>query len=139
VRFPVGWLGDRIEPRWIITVALGVTMIMLLGIWKISSFKLLVAAGMVFGMGYGCQIIMIPTIIANYYGPDVFASIQGVIGPVLILFCATVPVGGGYIFEETGNYDLAFMILIMVLFISFVVSFFLSPPTRKVTTQVDRL
>jgi MFS family permease len=131
VRFPGGWLGDRIEPRWIITVALGVTLIMLFGIWKISSFKMMVVAGMVFGMGYGCLIIMIPTLMANYYGPDAFASIQGVVGPIVIIFCATVPVGAGYIFEETGSYDLAFIIMIMVLFISFVVSFFLAPPTKK--------
>lgn len=131
VRFPAGWLGDRIEPRWIITVALGLALIMLLGMWKITNFKAIVVAGMIFGFGYGCQIIMIPTLIANYYGADTFPSIQGVIGPIMIVFCATVPVGGGYIFEETGSYDLAFIILSIVLLISFVVSFFLSPPIKK--------
>jgi len=131
VRFPIGWLGDRIEPRWIVTIALSIMLIMLVGIWKISSFKMMAVAGIGFGMGYGCQIIMIPTMIANYYGPDAFPGIQGVLGPIMIVFCASVPVGGGYIFEQTGNYDLAFIILSIVLFISFVASFFLAPPTKK--------
>jgi MFS family permease len=131
VRFPIGWVGDRIEPRWIVMVALSIMLIALFGIWKISSFKMMMVAGMVFGMGYGCQIIMIPTMIANYYGAEAFPGIQGVLGPIMITFCASVPVGAGYIFEQTGSYDLAFIILIMVLFISFVFSFFLAPPTKK--------
>jgi cyanate permease len=139
IRFPVGWLGDRIEPRWIITTALGVMLIMFLGIWKVSSFNLMIAAGMIFGICYGSQIIMIPTIMGNYYGPDAFAGINGVIGPILILFGASVPVGGGYVYEKTGSYDLVFVMLSVVLGITFVLSFFLSPPTKKVTTQADRL
>ena len=131
VRFPAGWLGDRIEPRWILTVSLGVMLMMFLGIWKVSSFDLMVAAGMIFGICYGSQLIMIPTIMGNYYGPDAFANINGVIGPILILFGASVPVGSGYVFEKMGNYDLAFLPLSIVLGIAFVVSFFLSPPTKK--------
>jgi len=131
VRFPVGWLGDRIEPRWIITVALGIMLIMFLGIWKAQGFNITMAAGMIFGICYGSQVIMVPTIMGNYYGPDAFAGINGMIGPILILFGASVPVGSGYVFEQTGNYDLAFIILSIVLGISFVLSFFLSPPSGK--------
>jgi nitrate/nitrite transporter NarK len=122
IRFPVGWLGDRIEPRWIIAAALGVMLIMFLGIWKISSFKLMIAAGMIFGISYGAQIIMIPTILGNYFGPDAYANINGVIGPILILFGACIPAGSGYVFEKTGNYDLVFIILSIVLCICFVFS-----------------
>ncbi|MCP4575910.1 MAG: MFS transporter [Deltaproteobacteria bacterium] len=133
VRFPVGWLGDRVEPRWIITIALGVMLIMFLGLWKISSFNLMVSAGIIFGMCYGSQIIMIPTIMANYYGPDAFAGINGMIGPILILFGASIPVGAGYVYEKTGNYDLVFIVLSIVLSIALVSSFFLSPPTKTVS------
>jgi MFS family permease len=130
VRFPAGWLGDRIEPRWILTVSLGVMLMMFLGIWKVSSFNVMAAAGMIFGICYGAQLIMVPTIMGNYYGPDAFANINGVIGPILILFGATVPVGSGYVFEKMGNYDLAFLPLSILLGIGFVVSFFLSPPSK---------
>jgi len=130
VRFPAGWLGDRIEPRWILTVSLGVMLMMFLGIWKVTSFNVMAAAGMIFGICYGAQLIMVPTIMGNYYGPDAFANINGVIGPILILFGATVPVGSGYVFEKMGNYDLAFLPLSILLGIGFVVSFFLSPPSK---------
>jgi len=130
-RFPAGWLGDRIEPRWIITVALGAMLIVFLGIWKLSSFKIMTVAGMVFGICYGSQIIVIPAMMGNYYGPHAFANINGMIGPILIIFGASIPAGSGYVFEKNGNYDLVFLILSIVLTISFVVSFFLSPPAKK--------
>jgi len=134
-RFPAGWLGDRIEPRWILTVTLGIMIIMFIGIWKLSNLNMMMAAGMAFGFCYGCQLIMFPTIIGNYYGADVFAGINGVIGPFLILFAAVVPVGAGYIFEVTGNYDIAFIALSIVLSIGFMASFLLSPPNEKAETS----
>lgn len=39
--------------------------------------------------------------------------------------------GSGYVFEKTGNYDLVFIILTVVLSICFVLSFFLAPPVKK--------
>ena len=80
---------------------------------------------------------MFPTIIGNYYGADVFAGINGVIGPFLILFAAVVPVGAGYIFEVTGNYDIAFIALSIVLSIGFMASFLLSPPKEKAETSIN--
>jgi len=108
----------------------GIMIIMFMGIWKLSSLNIMVAAGMVFGFCYGCQLIMFPTIIPNYYGADAFAGINGVIGPFLILFAAVVPVGAGYIFEMTGNYDMAFIALGIMLSIGFIVSFLLLPPNE---------
>jgi sugar phosphate permease len=130
-RFPMGWLGDRIEPRWIITTSMGVMLVMVLGLWKSSHFSFVVAAGMIFGFCYGSQLIMFPTITGNYYSPESFPAINGVLGPLMIVFGAIVPVGAGLIFEKTGSYDLAFIILDLVLVMAFGISFLLSPPQKK--------
>lgn len=130
-RFPMGWLGDRIEPRWIITASMGVMLVMVLGLWKSSDFSFVVAAGMIFGFCYGSQLIMFPTITGNYFSPESFPAINGVLGPLMIVFGAIVPVGAGVIFEKTRSYDLAFIILDLVLVISFCTSFLLSPPQKR--------
>jgi MFS family permease len=130
-RFPAGWLGDRIEPRWIISTTMGVMLVMLLGLWKLTEFRIVAAAGMVFGFCYGSQLIMFPTLMGNYYGPEAFPAINGVLGPIMIVFAALVPVGAGMIFEKTGTYDLAFIILGFVLVVAFAISFLLSPPQKN--------
>jgi len=130
-RFPVGWLGDRIEPRWIITITLGVMVFMFIGIWKLTSLKLMIVSGMIFGICYGSQLIMFPTLLGNYFGPETFVAINGVIAPLLVGFGASVPVGAGYIFEKAGSYSPAFTILSFLMVIAFIVSFFLYPPKKR--------
>lgn len=130
-RFPAGWLGDRIEPRWIITISMGAMFFMFILLWKMSGFKILIVTGMVFGLCHGSQLIAFPTLIGNYYGPDRFASINGAIAPFSVGFSAIVPIGGGYIFESTGSYNTAFLLLSIVSITAFIFSLFLSPPIKR--------
>ena len=127
-RFPAGWLGDRIEPRWILTTTFVIQLMAYFGIWKSTHMQIVIASGIVFGLCYGCQLIMFPTLIGNYYGPESFPGINGIIAPFLILFGAAVPVGAGYMFETYGSYDSAFIIMISMLAVSLILSLLLSPP-----------
>lgn len=130
-RIPAGWLSDRIGPRVIITVCLGVMLVTHLGLWLLSIPSILIVTGLMFGMCYGGLLIVFPTMVGNYFGPDTYAGINGVLGPILVGFIAIIPTGAGYLFEKNGNYDAAFIILGVVLFIGFLLSFFLSPPEEK--------
>jgi OFA family oxalate/formate antiporter-like MFS transporter len=132
VRFPAGWLGDRIEPRWINTISMGTMFFMFILLWKMSSFNILIVIGMVFGLCHGSQLVAFPTLISNYFGPDRFARINGVVAPFSVGFSAIVPIGGGYIFESTGDYNLAFLLLSIVSITAFIFSLFLSPPIKRI-------
>ncbi|MBV1930844.1 MAG: MFS transporter [Porticoccaceae bacterium] len=111
-RFPVGWLGDRLEPRLIMFTLFTISVIALAIIWQAPNISLLVLAGAMFGAAYGGTLVMVPTMIANYFGAGSFASINGFVFPVQIVIASMVPVGSGYLADITGNYDLAFMGLI---------------------------
>ena len=45
---------------------------------------------------------------ANYYGRGSFATINGFMYPLQIVFAAVAPVGTGYAANITGNYDCPF-------------------------------
>jgi MFS family permease len=130
IRFPIGMLGDKIEPRHIINASFGIMMVMLFFIWKNQSLPMIMFAGFLFGACYGTQLIMFPTLMGNYYGPEVFAGIAGALSPAFVIFGAVVPVGGGYIFEAAGSYDPAYIFLVCLLVVAFAFSFFLSPPAK---------
>ena len=57
-RFPAGWIGDRIEPRWILTVTLVVQLIAYMGIWKSTNLQIVIGAapysGFVTGVSLSC-------------------------------------------------------------------------------------
>ena len=134
-RFPMGWVGDRIEPRLILTGAMALMGIGLIGIWKAPSIPVLMVCGPIFGFAYGTALIMFPTIVANYFGPDQFASINGFLVPFIIPFGASVPVAAGYMADRLGNYDLPFSILGIVLIGGVIFSALLKPPRRTMQAQ----
>ena len=132
IRFPIGMLGDKIEPRRIINASFGIMMIMLFLIWKNQSIEMIMVAGFVFGACYGTDLILFPTLLGNYYGPEAFAGINGVLGPLLVLFGGVVPMVAGYVFESIGSYNPVYIFLIGFLGIGFGISFFLTPPEKAV-------
>jgi MFS family permease len=129
-RFPVGWLGDRMEPRLIIFTLFVAAIIALNLIWKAPGMGLLVLAGAMFGATYGGMLVMIPTMVANYFGAASFASINGFIFPVQIAVASLVPVAAGYVADASGSYDLAFISLIGFTALSAVCSLFTRPPLK---------
>ncbi len=131
VRFPAGWLGDRIEPRWIISGALALQLLTFIGIWKGFSIAWLMIIGPLFGVCYGSIVVIIPSIISSYFGSKNFATVNGLTMPFMIFFSGIIPIGAGYLSDITGSYDIAFTILSITLFTGSVAGAFLRPPQKK--------
>ncbi len=129
-RLPMGILGDRIEPRWVLCAAFVIMLPAMMIIWKAPGFTLLIAAGLGFGFGFGTVITINPIILGNYFGPDAFPSINGFIQPVSVPFAAIAPFAAGYIKEYFGNYDLAFMLICGLLFLGIIASALMAPPVK---------
>ncbi|HAD10756.1 MAG TPA: hypothetical protein DCF62_14850 [Porticoccaceae bacterium] len=130
-RFPIGWLGDRLEPKLIMLALFLVSVISMSIIWKAPNLGLLLLAGAMFGAAYGGTLVMVPTMVANYFGAASFASINGFIFPVQIVVASMIPVGAGYIADETGTYDLPFMGLIGFTVVAALCTLAIRPPLKE--------
>ena len=131
VRFPIGWLADRIEPRWIIFLAMILNIAGFVGIWKAPSFGLLMVLGSIYGISYGTLMTIMPTIQGNYYGPEIYANIIGFFGPFVTVIGAVVPTIAGYAVESMGSYNEIFLVITILLVVGIVCSGFLAPPQKK--------
>jgi MFS family permease len=130
VRFPVGWLGDRVEPRWIYFVSMILMLIGFLGFWKAPSFSFLMVVGPIYGIAYGSLLTIGPTLAGNFYGPEVFANIRGFFGPPVTLLSAAVPTIAGYSVEKWGSYDEIFIALSILMVTGALCSAFMTPPQK---------
>ncbi|MGC9325241.1 MAG: MFS transporter [Desulfomonilia bacterium] len=104
-----GFLGDRIEPRHLGGISLLVLLAGVLACMGAHDVVFMVLYASCVGIGFGCAFVMLPTLIGNYYGPDAFASIVGMLAPLYTLFSASAPFAGGVIYDATGSYHMAFM------------------------------
>jgi sugar phosphate permease len=130
-RFPIGFVGDRIEPRRIMAVGLAGMGLALVGIWKVpGELWVLLATVSLFGFCFGSLVPLFPALIGNYFGPSVFAKITGFLSPVMILIGAPVPVLAGIIYDRFHSYDIAFMYVVILTLVATFLTFALVPPKK---------
>src|SRR5690606_29483796 len=80
-------------------------------------------------------LVLVPAVIANYFGATAFASINGFVFPVQLVIASTVPVSAGYLADLTGSYDVSFIALIGFAALAAVCALTTRPPRRQVPTE----
>lgn len=126
-----GYLADRIEPRYIWSMAM---MMMAAGI------VIFVDAGSpvdiylfatLYGVGCGAGLVCRPTLVGNYFGLKPFAGLLGMQIPVVACFTAASPFLVGLAYDIQHTYATAFYALSLLSFLGGVMMFFATPPRRK--------
>ena len=130
-RFPMGWLGDRLNPKWLVMGAMAARLAAYIGIWQLSWYPVLMVMAFVFGFTYGTTLVLLSTLVANYFGSAVFASVIGFLMPVWVATGAVIPVGAGYTHDYFHNYNIAFSGVIIIIALGLLGSLFLKPPQKK--------
>ena len=129
-RFSVAALGDVIEPRLIFAFAI---LCMLIGgalFWFISPDVMWAAYlyPLLAGFGMGAAYICEATMVGNYWGPELFAKLRGVIGPIAVIFEAGVPPLAGFLYDLQGTYLTIMIITGVAAIIGLGAIFFCTPP-----------
>ena len=129
-RFSVAALGDIIEPRFIFAFALLCILIGGALFWFISPGVMWAAYmyPLLAGFGMGAAYICEATMVGNYWGPEVFAKIRGVIGPIAVIFEAGVPPLAGFLYDLQGTYLTIMIITGVAAIIGLGAIFFCTPP-----------
>lgn len=132
-RFAVAALGDIIEPRFLFACS---TLCLLVGgilFWFVSPDAMWVAYlyALLAGVGFGALYICEVTIVGNYWGPEAFAGIRGVIAPVGVLFGAMIAPLAGYLYDLQGSYFTILLVSWIAAIVGFVAILLCAPPRPK--------
>lgn len=115
-RLGFGWLGDFMDKRHVIAITFALQFFGMLiaafatELWQIAIFVLL------FGPGYGGAIPVRPALQADYFGRKAFGAIQGLIMGVTTFGGVIGPVFAGWMFDVSGEYRTAFLLLAIAFF-----------------------
>ena len=137
-RFSVAAFGDIVEPRLLFAFAV---LCMLIGgvlFWFISP-ELMWAAylyPLVAGFGMGAAYIAEATMVGNYWGPEVFAKIRGLIGPIAVIFEAGVAPLAGFLYDLQGTYLTILIITWAGAALAIVAALLCTPPAPPVQQRV---
>ena len=137
VRVPVGWLVDRVEPRWIVVILFLGYIAATLILWQAPSMTVIIVSAFALGFCCGGGMVAVPTMIGNYFAPASFASISGFMFPFQIGIGALVPVFAGYTYDFQKTYDMAFIVIAILCAVAALSGFLAKPPARK--DRVDEM
>ena len=106
-RLGLGWLGDKVDKRWVMAGAFAMTCGGLLcfafaspeDIWLLVPFLIL------FGIGYGGNNTLRASVLREFFGRNNFGAIHGFTIGVMALGTIAGPPLAGYVFDHWGNYQ----------------------------------
>ena len=126
----LGVFGDRIDPRYLWAIAVGVFGVgMLVLIDASNGFRLNVYAVCI-GFGFGGSLVCMMTVMSNYFGSKAYASIVGITLAVQTTVGALASFLAGDLYERQGSYTAAFAGTAILCFAGTVVLLLTRPPRR---------
>lgn len=126
-----GVIAERVHVRYCIATcyaggALGVVLLL----WSTSVVGLL-AAATVYGLTRGAQSFLTSLAWADYFGRDAQGAIRGWASPFRFIAAASGPVIGGFLYDATGSYALAFGVFAGAFALAGVVALAAKPPGSR--------
>ncbi|MDP3878746.1 MAG: MFS transporter [Dehalococcoidales bacterium] len=112
-QLPFGWMADNFQKKYIIASGMMLTVVSMLLFWLIdgSSFWMMVLFAIIFGLGISGFFPLRAPLLRDYFGRGRFATISGLnqLFPMIGTFVG--PPLAGWIFDSTGDYGSAWLIL----------------------------
>lgn len=130
-----GTLGDYIEPKFMLSAGL---LISLVGVYllNIAHEPLLVYLfAILFGLGNGLAVVTSPMIIANYFGSKNYASLFAVRSIIVTIIAALGPILAGAWFDKHNSYTHVFWFYIAIGLVAGLAALLLRPPTIPAAQQ----
>jgi MFS family permease len=128
-------LGDWIEPRhiWAAFVAIfGIGMILAV---HAGTMTMLVGVASCLGIGFGGGVVCVATVLSNYYGTKVFASLLGLSLAINTTMGAIAPYVAGRLYDSGYGYQGVFYTLAIWCGIGAIVLFVMRIPVKKIGTE----
>jgi MFS family permease len=132
-RFAIAGLGDRIEPRYLFAFGSLCTLIGGILFWVVSPDKAWVAYlyPLLAGFGFGAAYVCIPTITGNYWGPEAFPGVTGLISPMAMLIQSSAAPLAGFLYDLQGTYLTIMVVAWITAVFGFVAILFCLPPNKS--------
>jgi MFS family permease len=130
-RLGMGFISDRIGRKKALIINIGLQVFSWLWVMATSLSWMLIIFAAAFGFSYGGVSAVFPAIVGDYFGRLKAASIIGAIFTIAGTAAAIGPLVGGYIYDVTQSYQVAFLLGALTNLLSLVLIFLSKPPRRK--------
>jgi sugar phosphate permease len=126
----LGVFGDRIDPRYLWAIAVGIFGIGMLVLLEATTAFSLHLFAVCIGLGFGGGLVCMMTVMSNYFGSKAYASVIGITLAVQTTAGALASYVAGDLYERLGSYTYAFVGMAVLSFAGTLLLFVIRPPMR---------
>lgn len=108
-RLGFGRLGDVMDKRYVMMMAASLQVAAFAVLLKTTNLAMLYVYSALVGFGIGGLTPILPGLVADYFGRRQFGAVYGALEMVTMLGIMIGPIYGGWIFDTTKSYYLAFL------------------------------
>jgi MFS family permease len=135
----VGALSSRMEVRHMAILCSVIRVVAVIILMNAATLPMVYLYSSLLGIAMGGTIVIRPSFIGAYYGRTNFAQISGWMMPFNLVSMALGPILAGFIYDTTGTYQIAFIIMLVLTVVGGAGYFFARPPKPPVTDQPSTL
>ena len=107
----MGYMLDRVPRPWIAAPFYLLALLGLLLLESTSSYPLLLLSGLLMGLGLGTEYGVLPYFLSRYFGTRHYGAISGSMYGVIVLTQGLTPFLMDLVFDATGSYDSAVIVI----------------------------
>ena len=137
-RLGFGRLGDVVDKRYVFMMGTSLQIVAFIVLMKTTNLTMLYIYSLLLGINIGGMTPILPGLLLDHFGKKYFGVIYGVSFFMLSLGGAIGPIYGGWIFDITGSYSVAFLTSIILSIIA-MIAVYLSGVPPKTLKQTARL
>ena len=130
-RLGFGKLGDIIDKRYVFMIGTSLQVVAFFVLLATTNMTMLYIYSFLLGLNIGGMSPILPGIIADYFGQKHFGAIYGFTIFATYIGMAIGPVYGGWIFDVTNSYFIAFLTSIVLSFIAIVLVYLAKKPAEE--------
>jgi MFS family permease len=137
-RLILGWIGDRIDKRYLLLAS---NLLQGIGIWILinaSSLGMVYLFVIIYGFGYGGAIPLSSALRADLFGRKIFATIGGIVTTITTISTVAAPVLAGYLYDVSHSYHVAFYAFMIMISLSGFAFLLVRRPKLKPVTIAAR-
>ncbi len=130
-RIGMGLLAEKIGWKSGLFLSCLICTLMLFWLLFVKNLWMLLIFALIYGSFYGGKITAIPGLIGAFFGTRSLGEIIGAIHAASLTGGIIGPVLGGYIFDQSGSYRIAFLIAALAFLTSAALTLFTHPPKEE--------
>ena len=131
-----GPLSDRIHIRYVFALSTVVLIFFVMSVFFTSANWMVIHVGVLMGVGFGGNVLVMRVAYANYFGRQSAGAIQGFVAPFQVIVAGSGALLAGVMYDAFGSYAVPFSLFAALMALAIVIVLLVPEPVKRPSSVI---